>query len=68
MLLINQKNKHKSATQMTKKRLGVLIGGSGLIGGTIVNYYQTIHPDDVDIRAPSSKNSPSVKKKTSVDT
>ncbi len=40
---------------MTKKRLGVLIGGSGLIGGTIVNYYQTIHPDDVDIRAPSSK-------------
>lgn len=40
---------------MTNKRLGVLIGGSGLIGGTIVNYYQTMHPNDVDIRAPSSK-------------
>jgi len=40
---------------MSKRRLGVLIGGSGLIGGTIVNYYQTVHPDDVDIRAPSSK-------------
>lgn len=40
---------------MTKKRVGVLIGGSGLIGGTIVNYYQTVHSETVDIRAPSSK-------------
>ena len=40
---------------MSAKTLGVLIGGSGLIGGTIVNYYQTHHPDSIDIRAPSSK-------------
>ena len=40
---------------MGSKKLGVLIGGSGLIGGTIVNYYQTHFPDTVDIRAPSSK-------------
>lgn len=40
---------------MDKKRLGVLIGGSGLIGGTIVHYYQTMHSETVDIRAPSSK-------------
>lgn len=40
---------------MSAKKLGVLIGGSGLIGGTIVHYYQTHHPDTVDIRAPSSK-------------
>ncbi len=40
---------------MGSKKLGVLIGGSGLIGGTIVNYYQTHHPEKVDIRAPSSK-------------
>ncbi len=40
---------------MTEKKLGVLIGGSGLIGGTIVNYYQTVYPDSIDIRAPSSK-------------
>lgn len=40
---------------MGSKKLGVLIGGSGLIGGTIVNYYQTHYPDTVDIRAPSSK-------------
>ncbi len=40
---------------MTTKTTGVLIGGSGLIGGTIVNYYKTQHPKTVDIRAPSSK-------------
>ncbi len=40
---------------MGSKKLGVLIGGSGLIGGTIVNYYKTRHPDTIDIRAPSSK-------------
>jgi GlcNAc-P-P-Und epimerase len=40
---------------MTTKKIGVLIGGSGLIGGTIVNYYQSHHADTVDIRAPSSK-------------
>lgn len=37
------------------KRIGVLIGGSGLIGGTIVNFFKTRHPESVDIRAPSSK-------------
>lgn len=40
---------------MGSKKIGVLIGGSGLIGGTIVNYYKTHHPETVDIRAPSSK-------------
>ncbi|SDO48373.1 NAD-dependent epimerase/dehydratase family protein [Desulforhopalus singaporensis] len=37
------------------KKVGVVIGGSGLIGGTIVNYYKTVHADTIDIRAPSSK-------------
>lgn len=40
---------------MSHKKIGVLIGGSGLIGGTIVNYYKTQHSETVDIRAPSSK-------------
>jgi nucleoside-diphosphate-sugar epimerase len=40
---------------MGEKKTGVLIGGSGLIGGTIVNYYKTVHAETVDIRAPSSK-------------
>jgi nucleoside-diphosphate-sugar epimerase len=40
---------------MGTKKIGVLIGGSGLIGGTIVNFYKTRYSDTVDIRAPSSK-------------
>ena len=40
---------------MGGKQVGVLIGGSGLIGGTIVNYYKTRYPNTFDIRAPSSK-------------
>ena len=40
---------------MARKQIGVLTGGSGLIGGTIVNFYKTYHPETVDIRAPSSK-------------
>jgi len=42
------------ATQ-TKKRLGVLIGGSGLIGGTLAHYFKTKTAEEIDIRAPSSK-------------
>lgn len=40
---------------MARKTIGVVIGGSGLIGGTVVNFYKTYHADTVDIRAPSSK-------------
>ena len=40
---------------MAGKQVGVVIGGSGLIGGTIVNFYKRHYPDTVDIRAPSSK-------------
>jgi len=38
-----------------KKQLGVLIGGSGLIGGTLAHYFKTKIPDNMEIRAPSSK-------------
>ncbi len=38
-----------------KKRLGVLFGGSGLIGGTILNYFKQRRPGLVDILAPNSK-------------
>lgn len=39
----------------SKKLLGVLIGGSGLIGGTLAHYFKTKTPDDIELRAPSSK-------------
>lgn len=38
-----------------KKLLGVLIGGSGLIGGTLAHYFKTNTVAGVDLRAPSSK-------------
>lgn len=38
-----------------RPRIGVLFGGSGLIGGTMVNYFKTKRPGLVDMRAPSSK-------------
>jgi len=38
-----------------KKILGVLIGGSGLIGGTLAHYFKTKTTDSIELRAPSSK-------------
>lgn len=37
------------------KMLGVLIGGSGLIGGTLAHYFKTKTADSIELRAPSSK-------------
>ncbi len=44
----------QSESQRAKK-LGVLIGGSGLIGGALTHYFKTKTGDDVDILAPNSK-------------
>ncbi len=41
--------------EMHHKQLGVLIGGSGLIGGTLVHYFKTQEPFTIEVRAPSSK-------------
>ncbi|GAB4333125.1 MAG: hypothetical protein Kow0089_01460 [Desulfobulbaceae bacterium] len=51
------KHETKSAPriEVTEKRLGVLIGGSGLIGGTLAHYFKTRTADEIEIRAPSSK-------------
>ncbi len=38
-----------------KKLMGVLIGGSGLIGGTLAHYFKTQTSANIDLRAPSSK-------------
>ena len=37
------------------KRVGVLIGGSGLIGGGILHYFKTRSEGEVDLLAPNSK-------------
>ncbi|WP_136810341.1 NAD-dependent epimerase/dehydratase family protein [Desulfosediminicola flagellatus] len=36
-------------------RLGIVIGGSGLVGGTIVNYFKSRTTAPIEVRAPSSK-------------
>lgn len=45
-------NKDSSKIEM---KTGVVFGGSGLIGGTIVNFYKQRRPGIVDMLAPSSK-------------
>ena len=42
-------------TEKKQRRLGVLIGGSGLVGGTLAHYFKSETPEEFDIRAPSSK-------------
>ncbi|MDX9894540.1 NAD-dependent epimerase/dehydratase family protein [Desulfofustis limnaeus] len=37
------------------QKIGVVFGGSGLVGGTIVNFYKQRHPGLAEILAPSSK-------------
>lgn len=41
--------------EKTRKRLGIVIGGSGLVGGTIVNYFKEKCDEQIDILAPNSK-------------
>ncbi|MDH5299562.1 MAG: NAD-dependent epimerase/dehydratase family protein [Desulfobulbaceae bacterium] len=41
--------------QNSSRRLGVLIGGSGLIGGTLMHYFKTRANDDIELLAPNSK-------------
>jgi len=36
-------------------RRGIVIGGSGLVGGTIVNYFKSVTKEPIDILAPNSK-------------
>ncbi len=45
----------QQAETTSQKKVGVLIGGSGLIGGTLAHYFKTKTPDNIEIRAPSSK-------------
>jgi nucleoside-diphosphate-sugar epimerase len=41
--------------QTIRRRRGVVIGGSGLVGGTIVNYFKSRTTAPIDVLAPSSK-------------
>ncbi|HIJ78997.1 MAG: NAD(P)-dependent oxidoreductase [Desulfobulbaceae bacterium] len=45
----------ESTPTTSSKKLGILIGGSGLIGGTLMHYFKTKTDHEVDILAPNSK-------------
>lgn len=40
---------------VTQKKFGVLIGGSGLIGGALMHYFKTKKSEDVELLSPNSK-------------
>ncbi len=40
--------------EVAEKRRGVLIGGSGLIGGALMHYFKTKTPD-IEVLSPNSK-------------
>ena len=37
------------------RKIGVLLGGSGLIGGAITHYFKTMTSQEIEILAPNSK-------------
>ncbi|MDW7771833.1 MAG: NAD-dependent epimerase/dehydratase family protein [Desulfobulbaceae bacterium] len=53
-LLSKLKNPPKRI-DVTEKKFGVLIGGSGLIGGGLMHYFKTKKNDEVEILSPNSK-------------
>ena len=46
---------NSSDPTQNRRKVGVVIGGSGLVGGTIVNYFKEKTDAPIDILAPSSK-------------
>jgi nucleoside-diphosphate-sugar epimerase len=45
----------KENSEKTTRRIGTLIGGSGLIGGALMHYFKTYGGDAIDVLAPNSK-------------
>jgi len=45
----------KENSNKTDRRLGTLVGGSGLIGGALMHYFKTHAGDEIDVLAPNSK-------------
>ena len=41
--------------QQTKKLRGIIVGGSGLIGGALVHYFNKCCPECIEILSPNSK-------------
>ncbi len=48
-------NQYSLIFKGSNKRLGLIVGGSGFIGGAIIHYFKTKQGDDFDVLAPNSK-------------
>ena len=42
-------------SEKTERRIGTLVGGSGLIGGALMHYFKTHVGAEIDVLAPNSK-------------
>jgi nucleoside-diphosphate-sugar epimerase len=53
--LLNRLKDTSSRLDITQKRLGVIIGSSGLIGGGLMHYFKTKTSGDIEVLGPNSK-------------
>ncbi len=54
-ILLKQLKKPARIVDISTKKFGVLIGGSGLIGGALMHYFTTETENEVEVLAPNSK-------------
>ena len=53
--LLRSLKETSSRLDITTKRLGVLIGSSGLIGGALMHYFNNLTTGDIEVLGPNSK-------------
>ena len=53
--LLSRLKDTSSRLDITTKRLGIIIGSSGLIGGALMHYFKTKTSGDVEVLGPNSK-------------
>ncbi len=54
-ILLKRLKKPARIVDISTKKFGVLIGGSGLIGGELMHYFKTETKNEVEVLAPNSK-------------
>jgi nucleoside-diphosphate-sugar epimerase len=53
--LLNRLKDTSSRLDITQKRLGIIIGSSGLIGGALMHHFKTKTSGDIEVLGPNSK-------------
>ena len=53
--LLNRLKDTSSRLDITTKRLGIIIGSSGLLGGALMHYFNTKTSKDIEVLGPNSK-------------